>query len=85
MSFKHRFRLIVGIAILLVTAEAVMPPSTTGHQLPDADIRNASNVNRALKGDKLMGRQPAGCRAGYRTSVSARRAQGHQDWMRANV
>ena len=54
MSFKHRFWLIVGIAILLITAEAVMPPSTTGHQLPDADIRKASSVNRALKGDKLM-------------------------------
>jgi hypothetical protein len=50
MSFKHRFWLIVGIAMLLVTAEAARP-STTAHQLTDADVRI---VNRALKGDKLM-------------------------------
>ena len=48
-----RFWLIVGIATLLVTAQAVRP-SKTGHQLTDADIQRASSVNRALKGDKLM-------------------------------
>jgi hypothetical protein len=48
-----RFWLIVGIATLLVTVQAVRP-SKTGHQLTDADIQRASSVNRALKGDKLM-------------------------------
>ena len=64
MSFRHhalnRFSLIVGVAVLLVAAEAVRPPSTTGHQLPDAGIAIASShiVNRALKADKFMFAKP---------------------------
>jgi len=54
MSFQHRFWLVVGIATLLVTAEAVRPSSTAGHQLPEAGIRSAPSINRALKGDKLL-------------------------------
>ncbi len=64
MSFEHHalnwLSLIVGIAVLLVAAQAVRPPSTTGHQLPDAGIGIASShvVNRALKADKVMVAKP---------------------------
>jgi hypothetical protein len=64
MSFEHRalnrLSLIAGIAVFLVAAEAVRPPSKTGHQLPDAGIGIASShiVNRALKADKFMVAKP---------------------------
>jgi hypothetical protein len=69
MSFQHhalnRLSLIVGVAVLLVAAEAVRPPST-GHHLPDAGIGIVSShiVNRALKADKFMVAKPQAAEPG---------------------